>query len=235
MTFICFSYHYSTTQKLTLENQQLSNEHEKLKQEEEEKSARLQELMYVKFNKSNSKLTNDMINTKLATPKKIYTNKSNSSCKISNNKNWNDEKIIDHICDYYDELQYNYEYFNNNTDKSKNSNKNDENITDYLHSNFGGGDNKSTNCSNNFHNNTLNQYYQLTKIRKDFLNRKLIDHRERLKYDKIFKLNNNDKNLITSISSLVDSLTIPTFHFHLILSLTMVLLTHQCPQYLLVL
>lgn len=34
-----------TTQKLTLENQQMSNEHEKLKQEEAEKSARLQELI----------------------------------------------------------------------------------------------------------------------------------------------------------------------------------------------
>ncbi|CAH1718359.1 unnamed protein product [Chironomus riparius] len=34
-----------TTQKLTLENQQMSNEHEKLKQEEADKSARLQELI----------------------------------------------------------------------------------------------------------------------------------------------------------------------------------------------
>lgn len=207
----------------------MSNEHEKLKQEEAEKSSRLQELMYVKSHKNNNtKLTNDIINTKLATPKKIYNSKK-SNKRDSRKNSWNDDKIIDHICDYYDELQYNYEYFNDN---EKNSNDcKSENITDYLHSNFGG-DNKSTN-SNNFHNNSLNQYYQLTKIRKDILNRKLIDHRERLKCEKI-KFN-SDKSLVTSISSLVESLTIPTFHFHLILSLTMVLLTHQCPQYLLVL
>jgi hypothetical protein len=198
----------------------MSNEHEKLKQEEAEKSARLQELMYVKTHKNNSKLTNDLINTKLATPKKIYSSKKSN--KRDSRKNWNDDKIIDHICDYYDELQYNYEYFNKENNDCKS-----ENIADYLHSNFGG-DNKSTNS-----NNSLNQYYQLTKIRKDILNRKLIDHRERLKCEK-FKFS-ADKNSVTSISSLVESLTIPTFHFHLILSLTMVLLTHQCPQYLLVL
>lgn len=192
----------------------MSNEHEKLKQEEAEKSARLQELMYVKSHKNNSKMTNDLINAKLATPKKIYSSKKSN--KRDSRTNWNDDKIIDHICDYYDELQYNYEYFNND---------------DCKHSNFGG-DNKST-SSNNLHNNSLNQYYQLTKIRKDILNRKLIDHRERLKCEK-FKFS-ADKSLVTSISSLVESLTIPTFHFHLILSLTMVLLTHQCPQYLLVL
>lgn len=221
-------FYYSTTQKLTLENQQMSNEHEKLKQEEAEKSARLQELMYVKSHKNNNtKLTNDIINTKLATPKKIYNN--NSKKRNSRKNSWNDDKIIDHICDYYDELQYNYEYFNNNENNTNDCKS--ENISDYLHSNFGG-DNKST-TSNNFHNNSLNQYYQLTKIRKDILNRKLIDHRERLKCEK-FKFN-ADKSLVTSISSLVESLTIPTFHFHLILSLTMVLLTHQCPQYLLVL
>jgi len=200
----------------------MSNEHEKLKQEEAEKSARLQELMYVKSHKNNSKLNNDLINTKLATPKKIYSSKKSN--KRDSRKNWNDDKIIDHICDYYDELQYNYEYFNNENNNDCKS----ENITDYLHSNFGG-DNKSTTS-----NNSLNQYYQLTKIRKDILNRKLIDHRERLKCVEKFKFN-ADKNSVTSISSLVESLTIPTFHFHLILSLTMVLLTHQCPQYLLVL
>lgn len=192
----------------------MSNDHEKLKQEEAEKSSRLQELMYVKSHK-NSKFTNDMINTKLATPKK-KNNKNNSSSIKS------DEKLIDHICDYYDELQYNYEYFNN-----KNSADCVKLATE------SGDDNKSTcnNSNNNFNN--LNQLYQLTKLRKDILNRKLIDHREKLKCVKLKQ--SNEKNSVTSISSIVDSLTIPTFHFHLILSLTMVLLTHQCPQYLLVL
>jgi hypothetical protein len=191
---------------LTLAHQQMSNDHEKLKQEEAEKSARLQELMYVKSRKlNNSKLTNEIINAKLATPAKKK--------KISNNskfsgRGWDNEKSIEHICDYYDELQYNYEYFNND---------------EHLHS-----DNK---CDNNL----SNQVYQLTKKRKDILNRKLIGYRERLKCEKLLLRSTDEKSLISSISSLVDTMTIPTFHFHLILSLTMMLLTHQCPQYLLVL
>lgn len=202
-------------------HQQLSNDYEKLKQEEAEKSARLQELMYVKSHK-NSKLANDIINTKLATPKKSKKNHSNN--KSNNNRKstkWDNEKSIERICDYYDELQYNYEYFNNKT--------HNVNISDFDDIDANCGDNKS---SNNFttNNNNLNQFYQLTKLRKDILNRKLIDHRERLKTKYC-----SDKNAVTSISSVVESLTIPTFHFHLILSLTMVLLTHQCPHYLLVL
>lgn len=168
----------------------MSNDHEKLKQEEAEKSARLQELMYVK---SNTKLKNEIINAKLATPKKS---------KLVNKKSrWDNEKSIEHICDYYDELQYNY---NNQTSNDV--------------------DNK---C------NSSNQVYRLTKVRKDILNRKLLDYRERLKNEK--RLINEEKSLVSSISSIVDTMTIPTFHFHLILSLTMMLLTHQCPQYLLVL
>jgi hypothetical protein len=191
---------------LTLAHQQMSNDHEKLKQEEAEKSSRLQDLMYVKSRKStNSKLTNEIINAKLATPlKKKSSNNNNNNSKFSNRR-WDDEKSIEHICDYYDELQYNYEYFNND-DNSHSDNK----------------------CEN--------QVYQLTKKRKDILNRKLIGYRERLKCEKLLlKGTVDEKSLISSISSLVDTMTIPTFHFHLILSLTMMLLTHQCPQYLLVL
>jgi hypothetical protein len=179
-----------------------------LKQEESEKSTRLQDLMYVKSSKNN-KLTNDLINTKLATPKKS-SNKLNSS-KISNKKStsWNDERRIEHICDYYDELQYNYDYFYNKTQEPDHviDNKPSKNVY---------------------------QYSQLTKLRKNILNRKLIDHRQKLKSEKL-KENSSDKSLVSSISSMVESMTIPSLHFHLILSLTMVLLTHQCPQYLLVL
>lgn len=176
-----------------------------MKQEEAEKSAKLQELMYVKSTKNN-KLTNDLINAKLATPKKSQS-KLNSSNKINNKKSsWNDERRIEHICDYYDELQYNYDYFYNKSQEP------DQVI-----------DNKPSK--------NVYQYSQLTKLRKNILNRKLIDHRQRLKSEKL----SNDKSLSSSLSSMVDSMTIPSLHFHLILSLTMVLLTHQCPQYLLVL
>lgn len=186
---------------MTLAHQQMSNDHEKLKQEEAEKSARLQELMYVKSRKApSSKLTNEIINAKLATPKKSKL----SSKKVPSSR-WDNEKSIEHICDYYDELQYNYEHL---SPPSYDDNK----------------------CNNN-------QVYQLTKVRKDILNRKLLDYRERLKTERLSSkgLLNAEKSLVSSISSIVDTMTIPTFHFHLILSLTMMLLTHQCPQYLLVL
>lgn len=201
---------------MTLAHQQMSNDYEKLKQEEAEKSARLQELMYVNknHNSPNRKLTSEIINAKLATPKK-----SSKKSKIYNKGGWDNEKSIEHICNYYDELHDQY-----NNMSSLNDNKND-----YYH------DNKC-NITNN--NNNINQFYQLTKKRKDILNRKLIDYRERLKNDKLLvtKSNSNEeKSLVSAISSIVDTMTIPTLHFHLILSLTMMLLTHQCPQYLLVL
>lgn len=194
---------YSVNQKLTLAHQQMSNDHEKLKQEEADKSARLQELMYVKSRKTNSKLANEIINAKLATPKKSKFNTK----KVPSSR-WDNEKSIEHICDYYDELQYNYEHLNNSQPSYD-------------------VDNMSSN----------NQVYQLTKVRKDILNRKLLDYRERLKSERLSSkgLINEEKSLVSSISSIVDNMTIPTLHFHLILSLTMMLLTHQCPQYLLVL
>jgi hypothetical protein len=219
---------------MTLAHQQMSNDHEKLKQEEAEKSARLQELMYVKSNR-NSKLTNDIINTKLSTPKKISGNKKSTRKErlnygepVEGGKKWSDEKIIDRICDYYDELQYNYEYFNNKSDDNGGRNGSGGVESDCEDNNS-----KNFTKTNNSSNDNLNQFYQLTKLRKNILNRKLIGHRERLKSEKLRLC--NDTSLVTSVSSLVESLTIPTFHFHLILSLTMVLLTHQCPQYLLVL
>lgn len=186
-------------------HQQTSNEYEKLKQEEADKSDRLQELMYVNSSTKCNKLTNDLINTKLATPKKTKKPVLTSDKKKS--ASWNDERRIEQICDYYDELQYNYDYFYNKSQAP-------DDVTD----------NKS------FKN--VYQYSQLTKLRKNILNRRLIDHRQRLKCE---KLKEGDKGLVSSISSVVESMTIPSLHFHLILSLTMVLLTHQCPQYLLVL
>lgn len=162
--------------------------------------------MYV--NPKNNKLTNDLINTKLATPKKISNHKLTSNKCNKKSTSWNDERRIEHICDYYDELQYNYDYFYNKS----------QTPDDVI-------DNKSTK--------NVYQYSQLTKLRKNILNRRLIDHRQRLKREKLKEI--ADKSLVSSLSSAVESMTIPSLHFHLILSMTMVLLTHQCPQYLLVL
>jgi hypothetical protein len=199
-----------------LAHQQTSNDYDKLKQEEAEKSARLQELMYVKSVK-NTKLTNDLINTRLATPKKTATSNKTNMLNSNNLKKspakWNDEHRIEHICDYYDELQYNYDYFYN-----KSQSQSDVNVID----------------NNNKPTKNVYQYSQLTKLRKNILNRRLTDHRQRLKSEKMMK-ENGEKSLVASLTSAVESMTIPSLHFHLILSLTMVLLSHQCPQYLLVL
>lgn len=180
-------------------HQQTSNEFEKLKQEEAEKSSRLQELMYVDPVKSN-KLTNDYINTQLATPKKSIFKQPKAlppkSVKTARSK-WNSDDLeIEHICDYFDELQYHCDYFPSSLD------------------------NKSSK--------TLYQYSQLTKLRKNILNRKLIEHRQRVKSEK------GTKTFASLLSSAVESMTIPSLQFHILLSLTMVLLTHQCPQYLIV-
>lgn len=158
--------------------------------------------MYVDPPKNN-KLTNDLINAKLATPKKLKN-------KLGNKKaaSWTDERRIEHICDYYDELQYNYDYFHNKSQSPDDAT-----------------DNKSLK--------NVYQQSQLTKLRKNILNRRLIDHRQRLKGEKLKEA--SEKSLVSSISSVVESMTIPSLHFHFILSLTMVLLTHQCPHYLLVL
>lgn len=165
--------------------------------------------MYVKPPK-NSKLTNDLINTKLATPKKSSKLDNKCNDKLNNKKSasWNDERRIEHICDYYDELQYNYDYFYNKSQAP-------DHVTD----------NKPSK--------NVYQYSQLTKLRKNILNRKLIEHRQRLKCEKL--KDGSDKSLVSSLSSMVESMTVPSLHFHLLLSLTMVILTHQCPQYLLVL
>lgn len=73
------------------------------------------------------------------------------------------------------------------------------------------------------------------------LSKNLINNSE--KYDRLLVTNNHsnlsftrnrNKSLISSILSTIP-LAIPTLQLHLLLSLTMVLLTHQCPQYLIVL
>lgn len=46
--------------------------------------------------------------------------------------------------------------------------------------------------------------------------------------------NNNSKSLLSTLCRTIP-LALPTLQLHLLISLTMVLLTHQCPQYLIVL
>lgn len=85
-------------------------------------------------------------------------------------------------------------------------------------------------------------YNEITSNNKlSKLSKNLINNSE--KYDRLLVTNNHsnlsftrnrNKSLISSILSTIP-LAIPTLQLHLLLSLTMVLLTHQCPQYLIVL
>lgn len=217
-------------------HQQMSNEYEKLQQEEAEKSARLQELTYVsnKYGRIiDNKLTEIQNLNNKCNNDNDKDNKDNKCSDILNDKKNNkkrksasksrlselDNDRIENICDYYDELQYNLDYFSNN-----NNNKNNNNY-----------DNKSDNI--NFNNNLS------SKLRKNILNRKLIDRRAKHLKDSLnfdekrddLKQEGNNKSLLTSIISQLEIAALPTLHLHLILSLTMVILTHRCPQYLIVL
>lgn len=209
----------------------MTNDYDKLKQEEAEKSEHLQELMLVsnKLKNSNPFFDNKLINSTINTKKTPINNTTKDSNFLNNTKNNNNrnnrhtisdnDRRIDNICDYYDELQYNLDYFNS-------AQHDNEMVLD------------NNNSIKNFQEH-LYQHQLSSKLRKNLLNRKLIDHRIN-KYDKrgggngmgLIGQETSDKSVLSSI---ISSMTIPTLHFHLILSLTMVILTHQCPHYMYVL
>ncbi len=143
----------------------------------------------------------------------LQSDNKKKSCKKSSRFSELDNDRIENICDYYDELQNNLDLFSNN-----------------------GVDNKSDNSN-------LNSLS--SKLRKNILNRKLIDRRAKhsLKdclngFDEKkdgLKTEGGNKSLLSNIISQLEIAALPTLHLHLILSLTMVILTHRCPQYLIVL
>lgn len=85
----------------------------------------------------------------------------------------------------------------------------------------------------------INDEFELLKIRKNLLNSSQCNLDKFAYQNNSFCLANLRNNLKTnSKSSILSSFlsSIPTLHLHLLLSLTMVLLTHRCPpQYLIVL
>jgi hypothetical protein len=168
-----------------LAHQQMNVDYEKLKQDEADKSTKLQELMSV--------LQENDIKLKPIT--KIFPNITNNNPldmtnEILANKKYNftsanhTKSIVDYEDDDYPLI------FTKNEKDLKNSK---------LHS--------------------------FVKARKNNFNS--------LTSSSINTNNNNNKSLLSSILSSL-SLACPTLHLHIILSLTMVLITHQCPQYLIV-
>lgn len=79
----------------------------------------------------------------------------------------------------------------------------------------------------------INDEFELLKLRKNLLNSSQcnLDKFALANLKNNLKINNSKSNILTTFLS-----AIPTLHLHLLLSLTMVLLTHRCPpQYLIVL
>lgn len=159
-------------QKLSLAHQQMSADYDKLKQDESDKSSKLQDLMSVSKYNSPIKNLKNLILTK--NTKKPFTN-------------------------YYHQF-----------------NDYDDDYDDFI-----------------------NDEFELLKLRKNLLNS------SQCNLDKFALQNNsclanlrNNLKINNSKSSILTSFltAIPTLHLHLLLSLTMVLLTHRCPpQYLIVL
>lgn len=158
----------------------MSADYDKLKQDESDKSSKLQDLMSVsKYNSPINNLKNLILTKNTKTP---FSHQS-----------------------YYH--KFNNDHFNDDDD---------DDYDDFI-----------------------NDEFELLKIRKNLLNS------SKCNLDKFAYQNNSSclanlrNNLKTnSKSSILSSFlsAIPTLHLHLLLSLTMVLLTHRCPpQYLIVL
>lgn len=183
---------------MVLAHQQITNEFDKLKQDEAEKSSRLQELMLVSKKRSSTNRTCST-NPSLPISPTIESIKSNQSC-------YEDNLLIENICGYYDELH----------------------------------DNKFQKI------NKLKENPLQSKFKKNLANRQMmVDRRAKyckesncnldLKLKKSSDLKESLSGKLSSILSTLEPLALPTLQFHLILSLTMVLLTHQCPSYIYVL
>lgn len=157
----------------------MSADYDKLKQDESDKSSKLQDLMSVsKYNSPIKNLKNLLLTKNAKTPHRPFSHPN-----------------------YY---QFNDDHF-----------KDDDDYDDFI-----------------------NDEFELMKIRKNLLNSSQCNL-DKFAYQNNTCLANLRNNLKSnSKSSILSSFltAIPTLHLHLLLSLTMVLLTHRCPpQYLIVL
>jgi hypothetical protein len=176
----------SLNQKLTLAHQQMNSDYEKLKQDEADKSTKLQELMSV-LHEHNIKLKSNGMRTNHS-PKKSCLNYFDDPFDITSDiltnkmgnfsqKAYHDKSIIDYEADDYPLI--------------------------------------------------------FTKSEKDLKNSRLHSLVHANGATSFTHTTSSNKSLLSSILSSL-SLACPTLHLHIILSLTMVLITHQCPQYLIV-
>lgn len=209
-TFIFSLICYSFNQKLTLTHQQMAADYEKLRQEESENSAKLQKLMSVSNmnNKNNSLLLT------------TTTSSSSPTTTTTTNNKHHQSKIIDCL---------------SNTPPLSPIKKHKSHSKSYVHSN---------------HQQLFEEFdideQNFNKIRKNFFNshaqisdKTISSHCDDLHLSSnnlIANTNNNgnNKSLLSTIFATLP-FAYPTLQLHLLISLTMVLLTHRCPQYLIVL
>lgn len=203
---LCFSFN----QKLTLTHQQMAADYEKLRQEENEKSAKLQEFMSVS-NKNN----------KYISPLLTITASTTTTTTPTNNKH-HQSKIIDCLS-------------NTPSPPASPLKKHNSYTKSQIHSN---------------HHQLFEEFdideQNFNKIRKNFFNshaqiydKTISSHSDDIHLSSTNNIiaNNNNGNNKSLLSTIFATLPFayPTLQLHLLISLTMVLLTHRCPQYLIVL
>lgn len=172
MNFLIFLY--SINQKLTLAHQQMSADYDKLKQEEAEKSAKLQDIMSV--------LTRDDKNQTSITTNSPTKQQKQLLLKPPTAQN-------------FDFFRAQKELFEQNRNMSK------------IHKDIA---NSNIQLSNENLNAPFECYESMSTA--------------------VSTTSTNNRKFLSAILS-----ALPTLQLHLLISLAMVILTHQCPQYLIVL
>ena len=200
----------------------MTADYEKLRQEETDKSSKLQELMSVpKSNKQKSKQ-----NKSSSSPNNIINNNKNNS-NATTPTNRSPSRIINCLSSPKKQLNYSNSnpFFDEFDIDEQNFNK--------IRKNFF---NSNAQCYHNHHHNdfindddTIDDHHRVYS--------KLSTNNDASTHNNNNTNNTNDTNSKSLISTLYRTipLALPTLQLHLLISLTMVLLTHRCPQYLIVL
>lgn len=243
----CFLLHFSTNQKLSLAHQQMTADYEKLRQEEAEKSAKLQELMSVPYS-LNTPIISTNNNHPKQTNNKLASTPGAKKCPSSPGGN---------------DCPFGF----GNLRRSGATHCRRPSLAAAVVDNEpvpGDEDSEHTSNRDQLERDEQNLLFQrrlkLSKLHKNLLNRRnqagvgspagspttatsyrqLIEELEREQREREELANGSGtnkakgKSLMSCLASTIP-LALPTLQLHLLLSLTMVLLTHRCPQYLIIL
>lgn len=203
MLISLFSNVHSFNQKLTLTHQQMTTDYEKLRQEETDKSSKLQELMSVPPNNKNCyqsiKNNKHNVSSSPLSASSPHTSPSRIVNCLSPKKQQNCANSDNMLLDEFDI---------------------DEQNLNKIRKNF-----FNTQCQHH----TVNDDDSFTHIDNVYTMDK--HHHDNEPHSQHHQ---NSKSLLSTLCRTIP-LALPTLQLHLLISLTMVLLTHRCPQYLIVL